>query len=98
MPDLNREVAGLRCRDVLSMLGDYVDGELAAGDVARVGLHLQGCDQCEKFGGEYGALVRMLRVRLATVGGPDISSEHGDAEVLGRLARRIDTALSQDRR
>lgn len=64
MPDLNREVAGLRCRDVLALLPDYVDGELSPDDVDRVSAHLRACDRCEKFGGEYGTLVATLRTAL----------------------------------
>ena len=61
MPDLDREIAGLRCRDVLGLLGSYVDGELADGAVQRIHAHLLACDHCERFGGEYGALVAALR-------------------------------------
>lgn len=61
MPDLDRLVGGLRCRDVLSMLADFVDGDLERTVRERVITHLRGCDTCEKFGGEYEALVRALR-------------------------------------
>lgn len=64
MPDLDRRVAGLRCRDVLDLLGDYVDDELDDATVDRIHAHLRGCDHCEKFGGEYGALVADLRLSL----------------------------------
>lgn len=64
MPDLDRTIAGLRCRDLLTLLTDYVDGDLAAEVVANVNAHLTGCAACAKFGGEYGALVRELRTRL----------------------------------
>ncbi|MDX1646104.1 MAG: zf-HC2 domain-containing protein [Longimicrobiales bacterium] len=64
MPDLDRRIAGLRCRDVLEVLGDYVDGDLEEETVQRVEAHLRACDHCEKFGGEYGALVAGLRQAL----------------------------------
>ena len=64
MADLDRVVGGLRCRDVLALLPDFVDGLLTAGELARVTEHLGGCDTCEKFGGEYGELVAMLRKGL----------------------------------
>lgn len=65
MTDLNREVAGLQCREVLALLGDYVDGALSPQQAEQVESHLRGCDHCEKFGGEYSSLVAQLRSRLA---------------------------------
>ncbi len=56
-----REVGGLRCGEVLALLGDFVDGELDAATVGRVQAHLAGCDACERFGGRYAAVVRRLR-------------------------------------
>jgi hypothetical protein len=41
--------------------------------------HLRGCDNCEKFGGEYAALVQGLRASMVTT----------DPEVHGRLRRRM---------
>ncbi len=67
MADLDRVVGGLRCRDVLELLPDFIDGELASKDLARVRTHLDGCDTCEKFGGEYGELVALLRAGHARV-------------------------------
>ena len=61
MADLDRMVGGLRCRDVLELLPDLVDGELSAEVLGRVAAHLNDCDACEKFGGEYGELVARLR-------------------------------------
>lgn len=61
MADLDRVVGGLRCRDVLELLPDFVDGELSDAVLARVTAHLRGCDTCERFGGEYGELVALLR-------------------------------------
>lgn len=82
-PDLDRRVAGLSCREVLERLSDYVDGELAPGEVRRVDAHLRGCDQCERFGGAFGRLVAGLRNELAAAGPLD-------AEVAGRLRRRLE--------
>ena len=66
MPELDRMVAGLRCRDVLALLGEYVDGALETEVVRQVDRHLQGCNACEKFGGEYASLVTTLRQALTT--------------------------------
>ena len=61
MPDLDRVVGGLRCRDVLALLADFVEEELEPESLARVKAHVSGCDTCERFGGEYEALVADLR-------------------------------------
>ncbi len=81
MPDLDRVIAGLRCRDLLTQLPDYVDGELNAEVVGRVDAHLRGCVHCEKFGGEYGALVGELKSHLDA---PTVSTD-----VRARLATRM---------
>lgn len=59
-----REVAGLRCGEVLAGLEDYLDGALAADVRARVEAHLRGCDVCVRFGGRYAGVVRGLRASL----------------------------------
>lgn len=82
MSDLDRVVGALRCRDVLALLADYVDGELPPDDLARVEVHLSGCDTCEKFGGEYGTLVGRLREKIG-VEPPEPS------DVRERLANRM---------
>lgn len=64
MPDLDRVVAGLSCREVLDLLADYVDDGLSPETVGRVRAHLEGCDHCLLFGGKYGALVERLRQGL----------------------------------
>ena len=66
MLDLDREIGGLTCRDVLAHLSDYVDGELDSATIARVHEHLRGCDQCTRFGGQLGAVLTELRARLTT--------------------------------
>lgn len=82
MPDLNRVVAGLRCRDLLMLLTDYIAGELNAKDVEQVDAHLGECEYCKKFGGEYGALVEELRGCLEA---PSV-----DPGVWSRLANRME--------
>ncbi len=59
-----RHVGGLSCSAVLECLGDYVDGELTATDMARVDAHLRGCTVCERFGGRYASVVHAARDRL----------------------------------
>lgn len=59
-----RDVGGMRCRDVLAALGDYVDGELGVTDRARVQAHLRECEVCERFGGHFSRVVRSAREQL----------------------------------
>ncbi len=88
MPDLFRMIAGLRCRDLLSLITDYVDGELGAKEVGRVDAHLRGCVHCKKFGGEYGALVAELKSRLKA---PTVTSD-----VRARLANRMEAVWASE--
>jgi len=77
-----REVAGLRCGEVLERLDAYLDGALEVPARERLEAHVRGCDQCARFGGVYAATVRALRGRL------------GAAEELpGEVAARLDAAL-----
>ncbi len=76
-----REIGGLTCSQVLERLGDYVDGEAPASDVARIETHLRDCGVCERFGGRYGRVVHGVRHRL---GAPTVD----DAQ-LERLRRMI---------
>jgi anti-sigma factor (TIGR02949 family) len=80
-------IAGLSCSDVLARLSDYVDGELAAGDRARVEVHLAGCDGCARFGGEFAATVGALHAHFA-----------GVARVPEHLRERLRRALDADPR
>ena len=86
MPDMERSVAGIRCREVLERLSDYVDGSLAPDEMRQVDAHLAGCDQCERFGGEFGEMVAVLRRELAEA--PPV-----DDGVAARLRERLDRAL-----
>jgi anti-sigma factor RsiW len=78
----DREVAGLRCSEVLQRLSEYVDGELSPDLVARIHDHLRGCDTCERFGARFANVVRTLRQELAR---PDPI----DADVAARLRARL---------
>lgn len=60
-----REVAGLRCREVLARLSDYLDGALVAEERARLEAHVAACDHCARFGGVFAATMASLRRRLA---------------------------------
>jgi mycothiol system anti-sigma-R factor len=75
-----REVGGLRCSEVLAGLSDYLDGELSPDTLARVELHLAGCDNCARFGGEMGAMVAAVRAQL---------QDAAPSEVRDRLRERL---------
>lgn len=81
----DREVAGVRCTEVLADLSDYVDGSVPPERRARIDAHLRGCDWCTHFGGAFAGTVRALRERL----GP---AEPPEAEVRDRLRRRLGIA------
>lgn len=78
-----REVAGLRCVEVLAALSDYLDGTLSEADVGRMTAHVAGCHWCERFGGSFGAAVRALRATLAD---PEPLPEDVEARLRARLA------------
>lgn len=81
-----REVAGLRCGEVLERLPDYMEGTLGPTEADRLEAHLAGCDGCERFGGRYAATVHDLKAHL---GDP----EEVAPEVRRRLGARLDRDL-----
>jgi len=80
----DRKVGALRCSVVLALLGKYVDGDLPAGDVAEVELHLRRCTVCERFGGRFSRVVRSVR---ATLGAAPAADEEVLARVRAALGR-----------
>ncbi len=62
---LDTIVAGLRCREVLADLSEYVDGQLDTGRLVALQAHLAGCDRCARFGGHVMNLLASLRAGLA---------------------------------
>ena len=72
----DRDVAGIRCLEVLEVLSDYVDGELDRSTRARVDAQLAGCDWCERFGGRFAGVVGELRRHLAPAPplGPELAA------------------------
>ena len=82
MIDLNREVGGIRCVDVLASLSDYLAGEVTEERRQAIEAHLRGCDHCERFGGRMGQLIAALRASLGDAGPLP-------ADVARRLRRRL---------
>ena len=78
----SRLVGGLRCFDVLDRLSDYLDGELGEAERRQVEAHLAGCDECTRFGGEFGAIIAALRERLGVA-----------ADVPDEVAQRLNDSL-----
>ncbi len=60
----DREIAGIRCMEVLEVLDDYLDGTLDKQTQGRVESHLTECDWCATFGGRYAETIRQLRSQL----------------------------------
>jgi len=60
----DREVAGIRCGEVLAVLPDTLEGTLAPERLEQIRAHLAGCDWCERFGGAYAGTVGVLRRQL----------------------------------
>ena len=79
----DREVAGIRCSQVLDHLSEYLDGELDAETVGRIEAHLKGCDWCERFGQHFSGTVGELRKHLS-------EPAELDPEVAARLRDRLD--------
>jgi len=71
-----RSIGGLVCSEVLERLSDYLDGRLSEPDRAKIELHLEGCDACERFGGTFGKAIASLRenVRAGTAPSPEALS------------------------
>ncbi|MBI5507856.1 MAG: zf-HC2 domain-containing protein [Deltaproteobacteria bacterium] len=82
----DRDVAGIRCLEVLERLSAYLDHELCPEDVARIEAHLAGCDWCAKFGARFQGVVRELKRALS-------AAEPVDQEAVRRLRSRLKSEL-----
>jgi anti-sigma factor RsiW len=56
-----RIVAGLHCGEVVADVTEYLEGRLSPQRAARIGEHLNGCDDCQRLAEEISAVVRALR-------------------------------------
>lgn len=76
-------VAGVRCREVLAELSEYLDGTLPAERVLELQRHLAACDRCSRFGGEIADVLQRLR---------DGQRVHAPVDVVDVVLARIGTA------
>ena len=51
----------LRCRDIVELLGDYLDGELNSATAEALNAHLADCQECTAFINTYRGTVRVTR-------------------------------------
>lgn len=51
----------LRCRDIVELLGDYLDGELGHSTAEALKAHLADCRECTAFINTYRGTVQMTR-------------------------------------
>ena len=85
---VEREVAGLRCGEVLAELSDFLDGDLPGERRRRMEAHLLGCEECARFGGAFTTALQSLRSGKS---GPP-----GEAEsVFQRLRVWLDLAVGR---
>lgn len=77
---LDTMVAGVRCRDVLADLSEYLDGALDAPRVAQLQGHVAECSHCARFGGHIARTLTALRRAM-----PAETRDQGPA-ILARIA------------
>lgn len=78
-----REVGGLWCSEVLSLLSDYVDGRVTTELRMQVETHVRGCQVCEQFGGSFAKVVTSLRRQLQA------PASEEEAKLLDDLLHRV---------
>lgn len=76
---LDTIVAGVRCREVLADLSDYLDGALPPARVGVLQAHLAECSNCARFGGH-------IAHTLATLRQVSVSAEH---DAVASVMKRI---------
>lgn len=74
---VNRLRGRLTCAETLTLLQQYLDGELPVDEARRVAVHLDHCTMCE----EESAVYARIKASIASV------ASGADPEVLARLER-----------
>jgi anti-sigma factor RsiW len=85
-----REIGGLLCSEVLADLTEYLDGRLDAARRASIEAHVAGCDNCARFGGDFGRVVASLRADLARA---KDGAQGRDEELARRLTQDLAAKL-----
>jgi anti-sigma factor RsiW len=91
MPDTRltpRLEGGLWCHEVLACLPDLVDGSLDPSTLAKVKAHLDRCDACTRFGGQYADTVQRVKAALSSAPEPEV-------DVRDRLRDRLRRELNR---
>jgi len=81
---LDTVIAGVRCRDVLNELSNFLDGTLSVERKTMIDGHLAGCDRCARFGGDVAHIIAQLR---ASLGAPTPLAPDRADQLLASLRR-----------
>lgn len=65
MRPTEREVAGLKCSDVMADLSRYLERDLAPDRSAQIEAHVSACQACAAFGEGFSQMVEAVRTRLS---------------------------------
>jgi anti-sigma factor RsiW len=60
-----RQVSGLFCHEVLSLLTEYLEGLLPMKQREQLEEHVKGCNVCERFGGAFAGAIKQLKETLS---------------------------------
>lgn len=65
-PDMGLDtvVAGIRCRDVLDALSEFLDDEIVPDQRTAIVAHLSACDRCARFGDDIALMLNAMRTAL----------------------------------
>ncbi len=83
---LDTMVAGVRCREVLADLSEYMDCTLPVTRVQELRAHLAACDRCTRMGDGVSRLLTALREGLST---PPPLSDASAARLHAQVASAI---------
>jgi hypothetical protein len=62
--DKTKIIAGLHCSDILKNLSSYMDKELDPHTVDKIQQHLDECNWCTQFGGQFIATLSAMKITL----------------------------------
>ena len=78
----------LACRELVELLGDYLDGQTDAATSARVEEHLLGCGDCGRYADQLRQTLALTR-SLAVDDLGATAKQSGLDALLGELRRRV---------